>query len=80
MCRTVLLPTRKELAYILNDGVTGTTITTRYFTNTAASWYWSSTTYVSDTNGAWLVNFIYGYVNYFYKYYAGYVRAVRGGQ
>jgi hypothetical protein len=74
------LPTRKELAYILNDGVTGTTITTRYFTNTAASWYWSSTTDVYSTGFAWGVNFGYGYVSSYYKPNAGYVRAVRGGQ
>ena len=80
MCRTVLLPTRKELAYILNDGVTGTTITTRYFTNTAASWYWSSTTYVHYTNYAWSVYFGNGSVYYQVKDVASYVRAVRGGQ
>jgi hypothetical protein len=73
------LPTRRELAYILNDGVIGTTITTRYFTNTAASWYWSSTTYVY--NGyAWLVSFDDGHVGSTDKFNAGYVRAVRGGQ
>ncbi|MBV5267930.1 MAG: DUF1566 domain-containing protein, partial [Burkholderiaceae bacterium] len=58
----------------------GPTITTGYFSNTAASWYWSSTTNVNYTYTAWSVSFFNGYVNYFNKSSAGYVRAVRGGQ
>jgi hypothetical protein len=77
------LPTRKELGDTLNDGILhpGPTITTRYFINTAASWYWSCTTYVNDTKSAWHVNFHDGYISYGNnKYNSGYVRAVRGGQ
>ncbi|MCA1743270.1 MAG: DUF1566 domain-containing protein [Desulfonatronovibrio sp.] len=43
-------------------------------------WYWSSTTYASSTNRAWRVFFVYGYVNYPYKSYSYYVRAVRAAQ
>ena len=56
------MPTIKELAYIVNYSVPypGPMIDTGYFPNTAASWYWSSTTYVGNTDSAWLVNFING--------------------
>jgi hypothetical protein len=76
------MPTIKELAYIVNRSITypGPTIDTGYFTDTAASWYWSSTTYVHGTGYAWGVNFGSGGVYGSYKYYGGYVRAVRGGQ
>ena len=76
------LPTIKELVSIVNHGIPypGPTIYTGYFPNTAASWYWSSTADVSGTGYAWFVYFDSGYVLYTNKYYAGYVRAVRGGQ
>jgi hypothetical protein len=76
------LPAIKELAYIVNYSIPypGPTIDTGYFPNTAASWYWSSTTNVSSTYYAWTVNFDYGYVTNYNKDTAGYVRAVRGGQ
>ena len=63
---------------------------TGYFPNTAASWYWSITTYAGYTNYAWGVVFSYGYVHFYHGYtgddghsnksYAGCVRTVRGGQ
>ena len=76
------MPTIKELSYIVNYSIPypGPTIDTGYFPNTAASWYWSSTTYVGSTLYAWSVHFGSGYVGYGDKSYAGYVRAVRGGQ
>ena len=76
------MPNSKELASIVNYGIPypGPTIDTGYFQNTAASWYWSSTTNVYNTNYAWVVNFGYGSVNNSNKNNAGYVRAVRGGQ
>jgi Protein of unknown function (DUF1566)/Viral BACON domain len=63
------MPTIKELAYIVNYSIPypGPTIDTGYFPNTAASWYWSSTTYAYNT---------YNYN----KFDSNYVRAVRGGQ
>ena len=74
------MPTIKELAYIVNYSIPypGPTIDTGYFPNTAASWYWS--THVDYTYGAWSVHFGLGTVDTNYKYNAGYVRAVRGGQ
>jgi hypothetical protein len=61
------LPTIRELTSIVNHGIPpspGPAIDTGYFPNTAASWYWSSTTPVNYTYGAWLVYFDYGYVNH----------------
>jgi hypothetical protein len=76
------MPNTKELASIVNYSIPdpGPKIDTVYFPNTAASWYWSSTTNVVSTSHAWGVNFDYGYVTNYTKNYAGYVRAVRGGQ
>ncbi|MGD9971511.1 MAG: alpha/beta fold hydrolase [Desulfatirhabdiaceae bacterium] len=76
------LPTIKELAFIVDRSIPypGPTIHTAYFPNTAASWYWSSTTYANHTNYAWSVYFFYGYDDYGNKTNSNYVRAVRGGQ
>jgi hypothetical protein len=76
------MPTIKELAYIVNYGIPypGPTINTTYFPNTAASWYWSSTTYAGSTGTAWYVHFYYGYGYYYSKDHGTYARAVRGGQ
>jgi len=46
---------------------------------TASFFYWSSTTYESLPNGAWVVDFGYGGVDNFYKPNFYYVRVVRGG-
>jgi hypothetical protein len=43
-----------------------------------SGWYWSSSTYVSNPNGAWYVTFNDGYVYGGYKGYDYFVRAVRG--
>ena len=75
------LPTIKELMSIVNHGIPypGPTIDTGYFSNTAASWHWSSTTYAYGTGNAWYVNFNYGYDYVINKDAGGCVRAVRGG-
>ena len=80
------MPTINELAYIVNYGIPfpGPKIDTRYFPNTAASWYWSGTTNraANYTTSAWNMNFYGGNNNTSYKWYLydQYVRAVRGGQ
>jgi hypothetical protein len=78
------MPTIKELAYIVNYSIPypGPTIDTGYFPNTAASWYWSSTTNADYTYYAWRVNFYDGDDGYDDKPKPNnyYVRAVRGGQ
>ena len=75
------LPTIKELAYLVRYDISypGPTIDTRYFPNTIAYAYWSSTTNASDPSQAWLVGFSYGNDEIFDKVYKYYVRAVRGG-
>lgn len=51
------------------------------FSNVQAYYYWSSTTYASDTGGAWVVNMSDGYVDYFAKSNVNFfVWPVRGGQ
>ena len=84
------LPTIKELQSLVDYSRLSPAINTTYFSNTAASQYWSSTTNVgndytvwwgpSGTNFAWYVYFDDGYVGHGNKSTAGYVRAVRGGQ
>ena len=76
------IPTIKELAYLVDRSIPypGPTIDAAYFPNTAASWYWSSTTSADDTGAAWVVDFYYGHDGYGGKNYYDYVRAVRGGQ
>ncbi|MGD9974380.1 MAG: DUF1566 domain-containing protein [Desulfatirhabdiaceae bacterium] len=74
------LPTKKELRSLVDYSRYNPAINTTYFPDTAASWYWSSTTYAYNTNYAWYVYFDYGYDGSHNKYNNNYVRAVRGGQ
>ena len=76
------LPTFKELQSIVDYSIAqpGPTINTAYFSNTVASYYWSSTTCAYDTNHAWYVDFSYGIVYSNNKTYGYCVRAVRSGQ
>ena len=79
------LPTVKELRSLVDYSRYNPAISTNFFPNTVASFYWSSTTYASYTGSTWGVYFNYGYAgvrykNYDYKDYGYYVRAVRGGQ
>jgi hypothetical protein len=74
------LPTIKELAYLADTRSTNPSINTKYFPNTVSSWYWSSSTSANYPYHAWGVGFRNGYDSYNYKYFYGYVRAVRGGQ
>jgi hypothetical protein len=77
------LPTFKELTYIVNFSIpaSGPTIDTGYFPNTQPVFYWSGTTNASSMEYAWGVNFYYGGYDINHdKWYANFVRAVRGGQ
>ncbi|MBI5675184.1 MAG: DUF1566 domain-containing protein [Nitrospirae bacterium] len=75
------LPSKKELITIVDYSIPypGPTINATYFSNTVASYYWSSTTNAYYPYYAWNVNFYDGYVYYYGKYYSYYVRCVRGG-
>jgi hypothetical protein len=77
------MPTVKELSNIHKYDISspGPTINTYYFSDTQASFHWTSTTYAGNINGAWGVDFANGgggFSSKSYSYY--YVRAVRGGQ
>jgi hypothetical protein len=50
------------------------------FANVQADYYWSSSTYASDTTRAWYVGFNYGSVGAIFKPFDLYVWPVRGGQ
>jgi hypothetical protein len=69
------LPNVKELQSIADYGRYGPAIDP-LFTNTQ-SFYWSSTTYASNTTYAWFVYFYSGNVNYDVKTSSYYVRCVR---
>ncbi len=75
------LPTKDELASIY--------VAKSEFSNVQASGYWSSTTYVYNTNSpgytnntnfAWFVGMGNGYIGYDGKVYNAHVWPVRGGQ
>lgn len=74
------LPTIKELKSLVDDTTDGMAIDVRYFPDTTATYYWSSTTHAYYTGHAWLVSFSYGNNGYGNKSGRYYVRAVRGGQ
>lgn len=75
------LPTIKELDSIVDLSRYNPAINTTFFPDTRASYYWSSTTYVLNTAGAWAMDFNLGHNIYGnYKSTPSYVRAVRGGR
>jgi VCBS repeat-containing protein len=70
------LPTIEELVSITDKGKSNPSIDPA-FTNVVSSYYWSATTYASDTSNAWYVYFDYGYDYNYYKTSTYYVRCVR---
>jgi hypothetical protein len=58
------LPSRNELASILDRSTTNPTINSAAFPATGSVTYWSSTTHVYDTTEAWTVNFDTGWVSF----------------
>jgi uncharacterized delta-60 repeat protein len=74
------LPTIKELDSIVDLTRQNLTINPVYFPDTRASFYWSSTTYISDMTYPWSISFNYGMNGNLPKSYDGYIRAVRRGQ
>jgi len=81
-CSNWRLPTTKELAYIVNFGISspGPMIDTRHFPNTQQNFYWSSTAFSLSSGAAWGVFFNEGYDSFNGKAYSAYARAVSGGQ
>ena len=74
------LPSRKELRSLVNYDGASPVIDIRYFPNTSASFYWSSSPYAPNANGAWVVDFYDGNDDAFAKGGNGRVRLVRSGQ
>ena len=72
------VPTPNELLTIVENSKYDQAIDTTYFPNTPGSYFWSSSTYASNTSYAWGVLFGYGYVYGSYKTGDSYVRCVRG--
>lgn len=75
------LPTVNDLKSLLNDGQSSpaTWLNGQGFANIKTNNYWSSSTYATDTNRAWLVLFSVGYVISATKTDNNYVWPVRGG-
>ncbi len=74
------LPNKNELASLVEQRCYDPAINSRFFPNAPGGWFWSSSPSADSPYDAWYVSFGYGYVGYYAKYYAGYVRLVRGGQ
>jgi hypothetical protein len=75
------LPNRRELFSLVDDGRYNPALPAdNPFTNVQLDYYWSSTTYATDTTTyAWLVYFNAGCVYWGYKSNGHYVWCVRGG-
>ena len=73
------LPSSYELESLVDYGRVNPAIDTTYFPNTIGPYYWSSSTYISGTNYAWLVYFHYGYPVNLYKTSNYFVRCVLTG-
>ena len=72
------LPTPQELLTIVDNSRYNPAIDTTYFPNTpSTSYFWSSSTFVYNTNFAWIVYFNYGFVYYDDKSNGSNVRCVR---
>jgi pimeloyl-ACP methyl ester carboxylesterase len=69
-----------EFLSIVSNDRTGPAIDAGYFPNTVSSWFWSSSPYADNSDGAWAVDFDNGYVYSGSKGNARYVRLVRAGQ
>ena len=72
------LPSVKELLSLVDRTQLDPSISTTFIPDTAASYYWSSTSGFSDPNGAWNVSFKWGFGGIYQKSNIYYVRLVRG--
>lgn len=74
------IPNILELMSTINFRATSPCIYTTFFPNTAATYYWTSTTVVPDTSRAWKWNyFLGGTLSVGVKSGSAYLRCVRGG-
>jgi hypothetical protein len=74
------LPNVKELASLAEKGCPIPAIDRTAFPGTPNNWYWSSSPYVGNSGGAWVVGFSNGGVGYNFRYDGLHVRLVRASQ
>jgi hypothetical protein len=73
------LPDPYELDSIVDLGTGAPSIDPAAFPATPSEWYWASSSYATDPNSAWGVNFVMGHVGYGTKDIHDLVRCARGG-
>jgi len=71
------MPTRQELASIVDFSRVNLAIDTTYFPNTQSNWFWSSSPNAYGSNNAWVVTTTSGFADDYYKDDSKYVRLVR---
>lgn len=74
------LPNFNELYYIADRSKYNPAMDSTFINVNTSSYYWSSTSSIDFTNGAWVVTFKYGYDLNLHKNGSLYVRCVRAGQ
>ena len=74
------LPNIRELRSIVDHEKYNPAIDSTLFPGTNSSYYWSSTSFASDADDAWYVDFHDGLASSYYGSYGHYVRCVRGGE
>ena len=74
------LPSAHELLSIVVNDRANPAINAAFFPHTISAWYWSSTLFALDNNGAWVVFFDGGGVYGNLKSENRHIRVVRGGQ
>ena len=71
------LPTRTELAGLVDDTRHDPAIDTRFFPRVKPRWHWTSTAAAWSSAGAWVVLFGYGHVYNLHRSHDGFALAVR---
>ncbi|MGR4894991.1 DUF1566 domain-containing protein [Stenotrophomonas sp. LARHCG68] len=71
------LPTRSELAALVDDTRHEPAIDTALFPRVKSRWHWTSTTCAWSSASAWYVDFSLGLVGYGHRSYDGFALAVR---
>jgi len=71
------LPTRAELAGLIDDTRHEPAIDTEFFPRVKSRWHWTSTPAAWSSASAWYVDFDDGYVYYLRRYCNGFALAVR---
>jgi hypothetical protein len=74
------LPNVNELASIADKSRSNPAIDPTAFPATPASWFWSASPSVGNSDYAWVVGFSNGGVGNVSRYCSNYVRLVRAGQ